>query len=63
MKMKKLVLTTIFFAVALMMLVNQANAQKKFVNKALMWAEAKEKLDTALSAVNFAETKEKTKER
>ncbi len=62
MKMKKLVLTTISLVFALLMLVNNVEAQKKYVNKALMWAESGEKLDTALGAIKFAESQEELKE-
>ena len=62
MKMKKLVLTTISLVFALLMLVSNVEAQKKYVNKALMWAESGEKLDTALGAIKFAESQEELKE-
>ncbi|MCB2196047.1 MAG: tetratricopeptide repeat protein [Bacteroidetes bacterium] len=58
--MKKLVLTTISVAFALLMFIGNAQAQKKYVNKAQIWAESGEKLDTALGAVKYAETQEKT---
>lgn len=58
--MKKLVLTTISVAFALLMFIGNAQAQKKYVNKAQIWAEKGEKLDTALGAVKYAETQEKT---
>ncbi len=60
--MKKLVLTTISVAFALLMFIGNAQAQKKYVNKAQIWAESGEKLDTALGAVTYAETQEKTKD-
>lgn len=62
MKMKKLVVATIFSALALLIMIGNVQAQKKFVNKAAMWAESGEKLDTALKAVIFSETQEKTKD-
>lgn len=58
--MKKLVLTTISVAFALLMFIGNTQAQKKYVNKAQIWAENGEKLDTALGAVKYAETQEKT---
>ena len=61
MKMKKL-LITISVAVAMLMMISNVEAQKKYVNKAMVWAESGEKLDTALKAVEFAETQEKTKD-
>ncbi len=61
MKMKKL-LITISVAFAMLMMISNVQAQKKYVNKALIWAESGEKLDTALKAVEFAETQEKTKD-
>ncbi len=61
MKMKKL-LITISVAFAMLMMISNVQAQKKHVNKALIWAESGEKLDTALKAVEFAETQEKTKD-
>ena len=61
MKMKKLVVATIFSALALLIMIGNVQAQKKFVNKAAMWAESGEKLDTALKAVIFLETQENTK--
>lgn len=60
--MKKLVLTTISVAFALLMFTGNAQAQRKYVNKAQIWAENGEKLDTALGAVKYAETQEKTKD-
>ncbi len=62
MKMKKLFVTTISVAFAMLMMVSNVNAQKKFVNKAQIWAENGENLDTALKAIQFAETQEKTKD-
>lgn len=62
MKMKKLFVTTIFVAFAMLMMVSNVEAQKKFVSKAQVWAESGEKLDTALKAVEYAETQEKTKD-
>ena len=62
MKMKKLFVTTISMAFAMLMMVSNVEAQKKFVNKAQIWAEAGENLDTALKAIEFAETQEKTKD-
>jgi len=61
MKMKKL-LITISVAVAMLMMISNVQAQKKHVNKALVWAEGGVKLDTALKAVEFAETQEKSKD-
>lgn len=60
--MKKLVLTTISLAFALLMMVGNVDAQKKYVTKAQMWAESGERLDTALNAIKFAVTQEKTKD-
>lgn len=60
--MKKLVLMTISFVCAFLLMVSNAEAQKKYVKKALSWAENGEKLDTALGAVKYAETQEKTKD-
>ncbi len=60
--MKKIFLTTISVAFAMLFIVNNVEAQKKYVNKAQIWAESGEKLDTALGAIQFAETQEKTKE-
>jgi tetratricopeptide (TPR) repeat protein len=62
MKMKKLFVTTIFVAFAMLMMVSSVDAQKKFVSKAQIWAESGENLDTALKAIQFAETQEKTKD-
>jgi tetratricopeptide (TPR) repeat protein len=62
MKMKKLVVTTILSALALLIMVGNTQAQKKYVNKAFMWAESGEKLDTALKAIIFCESQEKTKD-
>jgi tetratricopeptide (TPR) repeat protein len=62
MKMKKLVVTTILSALALLIMVGNVQAQKKYVNKAIMWAESGEKLDTALKSVIFCESQEKTKD-
>jgi len=62
MKMKKLVATTIFCALALLIMIGNVQAQKKYVNKASMWAESGEKLDTALNSIIFCETQEKTKD-
>lgn len=62
MKIKKLFVTTISVAFAMLMMVNNTQAQKKHVNKAQIWAEAGENLDTALKAVEFAETQEKSKD-
>jgi len=60
MKIKKFVLTTISVAVVMLFMISNAEAQRKYVNKALSWAESGEKLDTALGAVKYAETQEKT---
>jgi tetratricopeptide (TPR) repeat protein len=62
MKMKKLVVTTIFSALALLIMVGNVQAQKKYVNKASMWAESGEKLDTALNSIIYCESQEKTKD-
>ncbi|MCK5170235.1 MAG: hypothetical protein KAQ75_10175, partial [Bacteroidales bacterium] len=59
--MKKL-LITLSIAVVMLMMISNVQAQKKHVNKALIWAESGEKLDTALKAVEFAETQEKSKD-
>ena len=59
--MKKL-LITISIAFAMLMMISNVQAQKKHVNKALVWAESGIKLDTALKAVEFAETQEKSKD-
>lgn len=61
MKIKKLIVT-ISVACAMLMMVNNVNAQKKYVNKAMTWAQSGEKLDTALGAINYAENQEKTKD-
>lgn len=61
MKMKKLIVT-ISVACAMLMMVSTVNAQKKYVNKAMAWAQGGEKLDTALGAIKYAETQEKTKD-
>ena len=60
--MKKLVLTTIFVAFAVLIMIGNVQAQKKYVNKALVWAESGESLDTALKAIQYAENQEKTKD-
>ncbi|MCK5029463.1 MAG: tetratricopeptide repeat protein, partial [Bacteroidales bacterium] len=58
----KTLLITISVAFAMLMMISNVQAQKKYVNKAMIWAESGEKLDTALKAVEFAETQEKTKD-
>ena len=60
--MKKLIVTTIFAVFAMLLMVSNTEAQKKYVTKAQIWAENGEKLDTALKAIKFAETQEKTKD-
>ncbi|NOQ26201.1 MAG: hypothetical protein GQ564_12625 [Bacteroidales bacterium] len=62
MKMKKFIVTTISVAFIMFLMVNNVQAQKKFVSRAQIWAENGEKLDTALKAIEFAETQEKTKD-
>jgi tetratricopeptide (TPR) repeat protein len=62
MKMKKFIVTTISVAFVMFLMTNNVQAQKKFVTKAQIWAESGENLDTALKAIEFAETQEKTKE-
>lgn len=62
MKMKKFIVTTISVAFVTLLMINNVQAQKKFVTKAQIWAESGENLDTALKAIEFAETQEKTKE-
>ncbi|MBI9053051.1 MAG: tetratricopeptide repeat protein [Bacteroidales bacterium] len=59
--MKKLVLT-ILSALALLIMVGNVQAQKKLVNKAALWANEGEKLDTALGSIFVAEKGEKTKD-
>ena len=62
MKMKKFIVTIISVAFIMFLMLNNVQAQKKYVSKAQIWAENGEKLDTALKAIEFAETQEKTKE-
>ena len=62
MKMKKLFLLTITFAFSMLIMISNSQAQKKYVNKALVWAEKGENLDTALGSIKVAETNAKTKD-
>ena len=62
MKMKKIIATTILGALAFLIMLGNVQAQKKFINKASLWANDGVKLDTALNAVIFCETQEKTKD-
>ncbi len=60
--MKRGLLFSISIVFAICILPGNGIAQKKYVNKAMVWAEGGEKLDTALNAIKFAETQEKTKD-
>ena len=62
MKMKKIIATTILGAFAFLIMLGNVQAQKKYINKASLWANDGVKLDTALNAVIFCETQEKTKD-
>ena len=62
MKMKKIIATTILGALAFLIMLGNVQAQKKYINKASLWAKDGVKLDTALNAVVFCETQEKTKD-
>ncbi|MCK5169694.1 MAG: tetratricopeptide repeat protein, partial [Bacteroidales bacterium] len=60
--MKKVITTTILGALAFLIMLGNVQAQKKYINKASLWANDGVKLDTALNAVVFCETQEKTKD-
>lgn len=62
MKMKKLAFTSLSAILLVILIVGNAQAQKKYVNKALLWAEKGENLDSALKMVVAAESDEKTKD-
>lgn len=62
MKMKRIIIITTLGAFAFLIMLGNVQAQKKFINKATLWANEGVKLDTALKAVIFCETQEKTKD-
>ncbi|MBU8892270.1 MAG: tetratricopeptide repeat protein [Bacteroidales bacterium] len=62
MKLKKLTFITLSVALTMLILAGSSQAQKKYVNKALSWAEKGENLDTALVLLNLALEDEKTKD-
>ncbi|MCG8410885.1 MAG: tetratricopeptide repeat protein [Bacteroidales bacterium] len=60
--MKKLALAIITGTFAILTMTNSSvQAQKKYVNRAAVWAEKGVKLDTALGSVIYCESQEKTK--
>lgn len=62
MKINKFNATLISLVLALFLMAGNVQAQKKFVNKALSWAEKGEDLDTALVLLNKALEDDKTKD-
>lgn len=62
MKMKKLMFTLLSTIAVVVLMIGNVQAQKKYVNKALLWAEKGEYLDSALKLVIASESDEKTKD-
>ena len=62
MKINKLNVISLSLVLALFLMAGNVNAQKKYVNKALIWIEKGENLDTALVLLNKALEDEKTKD-
>ncbi len=62
MKINKFNATLISLVLALFLMAGNVQAQKKFVNKAVSWAEKGENLDTAMVLLDMALENEKTKD-